>query len=86
MKAKSRQPKWWLWEIKAREIVSPYILQGKEYDVFLFEQQGEPEHCLGKVYQVRHMVARTPSLVGGGVRGGLEPGQWTDIPELSWER
>lgn len=60
--------------------------QGKQYDVFLFEQQGEPEHCLGKVSQVRHMVARTPSLVGGGVRGGLEPGQWTDIPELSWER
>lgn len=62
------------------------ILHGKQYEVFLFEQQGEPGHRLGKVYQVRHMVARTPSLEGGGVRGGLEPGQWTDIPELSWER
>lgn len=32
------------------------------------------------------MVAGTPSRVGGGGKGGLEPGQWTDIPELSWER
>lgn len=32
------------------------------------------------------MVAGTPSLVGGGERRELEPGQWTDIPEISWER
>lgn len=63
----------------------PYT-QGEQYEVFLFGQQGEPEHCLGKAWEVRHVVAGTPSLVGGGVRGGLEPGQWTDIPELSWER
>lgn len=31
------------------------------------------------------MVAGTPGLTRGGERGGLEPGQWTDIPKLSWE-
>lgn len=62
------------------------ILKWKQYEVFLFEQQGEPDHCLRKAYEVRHVVAGTPSLFGGGERGGLEPGQWTDIPELSWER
>lgn len=63
------------------------VLQRKQYKVFLFEQQREPEHCLGKASEVRHVVAGTPSLVGGGERGGLEPRQWADnIPELSWER
>lgn len=34
------------------------------------------------------MVAGTPVFWGGGgdrEKGGLELGQWTDIPELSWE-
>lgn len=32
------------------------------------------------------MVAGTPSLGGGGERTALEPGQWTDVLELFWER
>ena len=69
-----------------RSCQDSFILKGKQYEVFLFEQQGEPEHCLGKASEVRHVVAGTPSLVGGGERRGLEPGQWTDIPEIAWAR
>lgn len=39
------------------------ILQGKQYEVFLYEQQGEPDHCLGKAYEVKHVVAGTPCLL-----------------------
>lgn len=67
LEAKSRQWGRWLGGNEGqRNWKDSLIVKGKQYEVFLFEQQGEPEYSLGKAQEVRHVVAGTHVLWGVG--------------------